>query len=274
MEQCQTGYTWNASDYARNASAQYAWASELIGKLALRGDEQLLDIGCGDGRISAELAKHLSRGGVYGIDASAEMIAEAWRSYTADSFPNLGFQCMDARAIELPQRFDIAFSNAVLHWVDDHSAVLQGVHNALRPGGRMLFQMGGEGNAEAFFSAVEAVTGAPRWRSYFKGFVAPYFFYGISDYERWLPQCGFDPVRIELIPKAMRHSSRESLKGWFRTTWFPYTDRLPRTERECFIEEIIDTYLTAYPPDSEGATTVAMVRLEVEAVTADSLQRS
>lgn len=266
MEPCVTEFKWNARDYARNASAQYGWASELIGKLALRGDEQLLDIGCGDGRISAELATQLSKGGVYGIDASVQMIAAACQSYPADSYQNLNFQCMDARAIELPQRFDIAFSNAVLHWVEDHSAVLRGVRSVLRPGGRLLFQMGGYGNAAAFFTAVESVMGTQCWRDYFNGFVAPYYFYGISDYEWLLPQQGFTPVRIELIPKTMRHRSREALNGWFRTTWFPYTDRLPESERERFIDAVIDEYLAACPVDSEGVTSVAMVRLEVEAV--------
>jgi len=266
MEQHTTDFKWNAGDYARNASAQYGWANELIAKLALRGDEQLLDIGCGDGRITAALATKLLRGRVYGIDASAQMLAAARQSYPVDGYPNLDFHSMDARAIALPQRFDIAFSNAALHWVEDHGAVLQGVRSVLRPGGRLLFQMGGHGNASAFFAAVEAVMRAGRWREYFSGFVAPYSFYAISDYERWLPQHGLAPVRIELIPKAMRHSSADALKGWFRTTWFPYTDRLPAAERKRFIDTVIDEYLCAFPPDSEGATTVGMVRLEVEAV--------
>jgi len=266
MEQHAMDFKWNASDYARNASAQYGWASELIRKLALRGDEQLLDIGCGDGRITAELSTQLPMGGVYGIDASVQMVAAARQSYPADRYPNLDFHCMDARAIELPQRFDIAFSNAALHWVEDHCAVLLGVRSALNTGGRLLFQMGGHGNATAFFAAVEEVMRGGRWREYFSGFVAPYTFYDISKYERWLPQHGLTPMRIELIPKAMRHSSADALKGWFRTTWFPYTDRLPASERELFIDTVIDEYLGAFPPDSEGATTVAMIRLEVEAV--------
>jgi len=266
MEQTATDFKWNAHDYARNASAQHGWANELIDKLKLQGDEHLLDIGCGDGNISAELAKRLSKGHVCGIDASVQMVEAAQQNYPAGRYPNLCFKRQDARTIELPQRFDIAFSNAALHWVDDHSAVLQGVHNVLKTGGHLLFQMGGHGNAAAFFAAVEAIIGSTRWRKYFSDFVTPYYFYNISNYERLLPQYGFTPVRIELISKAMRHNSPEELKGWFRTTWFPYTDRLPKDEREPFINQVIETYLGANPPDKEGMTSVSMVRLEVEAI--------
>lgn len=258
-------FRWDAEDYARNATAQCSWARELIGKLALHGDEQLLDIGCGDGAVSAELATHLPRGSVLGIDASGEMVAAAKRSYSSANAGTPGFRQMDARVICLQERFDVAFSNAALHWVDDHNAVMHGVRRVLKPGGRLLFQMGGDGNAAALFEVLEAVISTPVWRGYFTGFVPPYHFYAVTDYEKWLPENGFEPVRIELIPKMMRHCDSDGLKGWFRTTWFPYTNRLPKGLQEAFIEEVIGCYLSDHPPEDDGTTAVAMVRLEVEA---------
>ena len=258
-------FQWNAHDYARNATAQYGWATELLDKLALRGDERVLDIGCGNGRVSAELVSRLPSGSVLGIDASSEMIAVARQSYGHENSDKLRFRQMDARTIGLEERFDVAFSNAVLHWVDDHNAVLNGLRTVLNPGAGLLFQMGGRGNAAAFFEVLEGVISTPAWRDYFYDFVPPYHFYGMGDYEKWLPDNGFEPVRIELIPKVMRHADSSNLKGWFRTTWFPYTDRLPRESREIFIAQIIERYLASYPPAADGSTSVTMMRLEVEA---------
>ncbi len=260
-----TDFQWNANDYARNATAQYGWARELIDKLALQGDEHLLDIGCGDGRVSAELASDLPNGSVLGIDASAEMITAAQQAWPVAAHPNLRFRRMDARSIRTDERFDVAFSNAVLHWIDDHRAVLSGLDRVLKPGAEILFQMGGHGNATAFFEVLHGVMNTAPWRSYFTDFSHPYHFYHTDDYERWLPEHGFEARRIELIPKQMKHQNSDGLKGWFRTTWFPYTDQLPVKVREPFIDQVIESYLAAYPPDADGTTSVAMVRLEVEA---------
>jgi trans-aconitate methyltransferase len=126
--------------------------------------------------------------------------------------------------------------------------------------------MGGRGNAEEMFSVVHDVIRSPSWHDAFVGFESPWHFYGVEDYQTWLPKCGFTPVRIELIPKDMRHDGRAQLKGWMRTTWFPYTDRIPIERREMFEDEAVEKYLRVYPVDEQGRTHMKMVRLEVEAV--------
>ena len=210
-----------------------------MAKLALKGDEALLDIGCGDGKITAELSRHLPRGLVVGVDASPAMISISQTRFPAEKNPNLRFQQMDAARLELPEEFDVAFSAAVLHWVRDHRAVLRGVRRCLRPGGRILLQMGGKGNAEEMFSVMEEVSRSQSWRDAFVGFEAPWHFQGVEDYQNWLPQCGFTPVRIELVPKDMQHDGPDQLKGWMRTTCFPYTDRVPIERRDPFVDEAV-----------------------------------
>jgi trans-aconitate 2-methyltransferase len=261
----KTRHKWNAEDYARNSRAQLEWAQELIEKLALRGDEAVLDVGCGDGKISARLAL-ATRGNVVGIDLSEDMIELARNRFPAESYPNLSFSQMDATDIRLSARFDVAFSNAVLHWVGDHVAVLRGVHACLNTGGRLLFQMGGRGNAAEVFEVMEEVVRRPRWASSYEGFRAPYHFYGPEEYEEWLPQCGFRPLRIELVAKDMQHAGAEGLVGWLRTTWFPYTDRLPADLHDGFLAEVAERYLAAHPIDAAGSVHVGMVRLEIEAL--------
>ncbi|MCC7264579.1 MAG: methyltransferase domain-containing protein [Candidatus Latescibacteria bacterium] len=256
---------WNARDYAQHCSAQLQWAEELLPKLGLQGDESLLDLGCGEGKITALIAARVPRGRVLGIDLSAEMIALASAQFPPADHANLSFLQMDVGHIDLDQHFDLAFSNAALHWVPDHLAVLRGVRAHLRPGGRILFQMGGRGNAAGIFAALEEVLARPAWRDHFQGFTTPYSFYGPEQYQDWLPRTGFRPQRAELVPKDMQHADAAGLRGWLRTTWFPYTDRLPEDRREAFLGEVVATYLAMYPADQAGCTHVAMVRLEVEA---------
>ena len=106
---------WDARDYAAHSAAQQEWARELIEKLHLRGDEAVLDIGCGDGRPTALLAERLPGGSILGVDRSASMIALAREQFPAAERPNLSFRQMDATHLELPRDFEVAFSTAALH---------------------------------------------------------------------------------------------------------------------------------------------------------------
>src|SRR5277367_571270 len=144
---------WNPADYAANAVVQQTWARELIAKLNLRGDEHILDVGCGDGKVTAELARTLPRGSVTGMDASPQMIEFARKTFPTRKFPNLIFRVVDARKIKFERQFDLVFSNAALHWVDDHRAVLRGAAAVLKSGGRLAISSGGKGNAGDVFAA-------------------------------------------------------------------------------------------------------------------------
>jgi trans-aconitate methyltransferase len=110
-------YVWNADDYAKHSSSQYKWARELIPKLKLSGNEALLDIGCGDGKATAAVAKCLPSGCAVGIDISEDMINLARGTFSHKAYPNLSFQRMDALALTFQARFDRVFSNAALHWI-------------------------------------------------------------------------------------------------------------------------------------------------------------
>ena len=105
----------------------------------------------------------------------------------------------------------------------------------------------------------------PKYRRYFEGFEFPYGFHGIDYYQGLLEEAGFIGRRVELIDKDMAHDGPEGLKGWVRTTWLPYTERLGQADRDIFIEELAQSYLEIEPLDAQGKAHVAMVRLEVEA---------
>ncbi|HTP58900.1 MAG TPA: methyltransferase domain-containing protein [Spirochaetia bacterium] len=258
-------YSWDAEQYARNSTAQFQWAEELLGKLSLRGDERILDIGCGDGKVSAELARRVPQGAVVGVDSSEDMIRKAQAAFPSSSSSSLSFLRMDARELSFREEFDVVFSNAVLHWIKDHGPVLSGVARSLRPGGRLLFQMGGKGNGEEIFSVAAGIVRATGWEQYFRGFDFPWGFFGPQEYALWLSRAGLAARRIELFPRDMRQNGRDGLLGWVRTTWMPYTERLPENLKEQFLGQVADRYLAVHPLTPQGEAVVRMVRLEVEA---------
>lgn len=257
---------WNPGDYAANSASQQAWARELFSKLHLQGTERVLDIGCGDGKITAEIASAVPRGEVVGIDASPEMIHFAQRKFPTSQISNLKFEIMDARRIHFDQKFDLAFSNAALHWVDDHKAFLHGVSRCLRSGGRLVVSCGGKGNAQDVFLALRGEMRLRRWREFFRKIERPYFFHSPEDYARWLPRSGFRSGDVRLADKDMAFEHRDKFAGWFRTTWLPYTQRVPDSIREEFISAVVNRYVAKHPLDSQGRVHVRMVRLEIDAL--------
>ena len=257
---------WNPADYAANSAVQQSWAGELIARLQLRGDEHILDVGCGDGKITAELAMAVPRGWVIGMDASAEMIGFARKTFPASEFSNLKFQIADARKIRFRKRFDVVFSNAALHWVDDHEAILRGATSVLKVGGRLVVSCGGIGNAHDVFLALRPEMRLKRWREFFRRMPLPYFFYTPADYEKWLPQSGFSIQRLELTPKDATYAGAAGFATWLRTTWLPFIQRVPEDLREEFIAAVTRRYVAKHPADAAGQIHVRMVRLEIDAV--------
>ena len=258
-------YNWNAQDYAKNSQNQFQWAKELIPKLKLRGNEALLDIGCGDGKITAELARCLPDGRAIGVDSSEKMITLAQSSFPQKDYPNLSFQVMDARKLAFQSEFDVAFSNAALHWIVDQKAVLAGVKRSLKPGGRLLFQMAGKGNAKDVLNIINELAHVEPWKGFFDKMAFPYGFYDPEEYRAFLQEAGLVAERVELFPKDMKHNGAEGLAGWVRTTWLPFTDRLPVELRAKFVQEIVDRYLKSHPADEAGVVHVGMMRIELEA---------
>lgn len=252
--------------YAQSSSAQVAWAKEIVEKLNLTGNEHILDLGCGDGKVTVELLRHVPSGSVTGMDSSAEMIRYAKETYPLELYPGLSFIQADARTFAVDRQVHLVFSSAALHWVDDQKSVLKRVYGALLTGGRLIATTGGTGNAAGIIASVTEITKRPLWAPYFAGFEAPYFFRGPEEYFQWLRAARLTPLRVALVEKEMVHKDRAGLAAWVRTTWMPFTERIPEEGREEFIKEVVDRYIDTHPVDETGATHVKMVRLEVEAI--------
>lgn len=257
-------HKWSPADYEKSSSAQYKWAIHLLNGLYLAGDEKVLDIGCGDGKISAEIAARVNQGSVLGIDSSQDMIDYARSRYPAERHPNLAFRWGDASHLDFNHEFDLVVSFACLHWVKDHVAVLKGIRDSLRSSGRFLLQCGGRGNAGEILALTEELIRETKWSKYFHNFSFPYYFYGPDEYFAWLEIAGLKAKRVELVPKDMVHTGKTGLEAIIRNTWLPYIERIPEELQSSFISEIADRYVKRYPI-KDGLVHVKMVRLEVEA---------
>jgi trans-aconitate 2-methyltransferase len=155
---------------------KYTWARELVPKFKLSGNKALLDVGCDDGKVTAILAKCLPKGYVVGVDSSEDMINSARRTFSLEAYPNLSFQRMNAAALTFQARFDRVFSNAVLHWILDHKSVLQCVQRSMKSGGRLLFQMGGKGNAQEILAILDGLFREEPWMNSLRASVFPIVF--------------------------------------------------------------------------------------------------
>ncbi|VVB64236.1 Trans-aconitate 2-methyltransferase [uncultured archaeon] len=256
---------WDPEVYSKSSTAQQRWAQELLSKVSIRRNERILDIGCGDGKVTAEIALLVPEGSILGIDNSAEMISFAQIKFPPALWPNLAFQYGDASDLQFVDEFDLVLSFACLHWVQDHIPVLEGIKRSLKKGGKALMQFGGKDNAAAIIAVVDEIISEEKWSEYFDGFEFPYGFFGPDEYLTWLDRAGLNAVRVELVQKDMAQTGREGLASWFKATWLPYIEKVPKDLREDFINEVVDRYVLVHPPDDEGFVHVGMVRLEVEA---------
>jgi trans-aconitate methyltransferase len=194
------------------------------------------------------------------------MIEFAQKKFPTKKLPNLKFYVMDARKIKFAKQFDFIFSNAALHWVDDHQAILRGAAAILKSGGRLIVSCGGRGNAQGVFIALRPEMRLKRWRKFFRRMPKPYFFYAPDDYKRWLPKFGFKIQKLKLASKSATYEGAEGFATWLRTTWIPYVQRVPENWREEFIVAVTQRYGAKHPPDADGKVHVKMVRLEIDAI--------
>jgi trans-aconitate methyltransferase len=118
---------------------------------------------------------------VVGVDSSSEMIAYATKTYPRSQHPNLSFACTDGRSLRFKAEFDVVFSNAALHWVNDHLAFLQGANRALKNKGKLIISCGGQGNAAEVLQVFSDLVRQVPWRFDIDQFHNPYFFYGIEE---------------------------------------------------------------------------------------------
>lgn len=223
---------WDAEVYDRVADPQLEWAQEVLGRLALRGDETVLDAGCGSGRVTALLLDRLPQGRMIAIDGSASMVAKARERLAGRAEVREG----DLSQLELRDEVDLVYSNAVFHWIHDHRNLFSRLFMALRPGGRLVAQCGGSGNVASLAAAIAEVASQERFGQHFAEMEGIWNFATPEDTEAILREVGFEDARCWLQRKEVRP---EQPLDFLRTvTLGPHLERLPEQLQEPFVADV------------------------------------
>jgi trans-aconitate 2-methyltransferase len=231
---------WDAATYHRVAANQEEWGTEVLARLELDGDETVLDAGCGSGRVTRLLLERLPEGKVIGVDASPSMIEEA-RSNLAGFGDRVELQTMNLTDLELDEAVDAVFSNATFHWIADHDRLFARLAAAMRPGGALEAQCGGEGNVAEWKRAVEAIAGEERFAPYFRGMRQPWNFASVGDTEVRLERAGFEVKRVWLERRAVEPPEpREYVRSVGLTQ---HLAQLPDELHDAFIDAVLGSRL-------------------------------
>jgi trans-aconitate 2-methyltransferase len=224
---------WDAHTYDRVSTPQVQWAEQVLGRLELRGDETVLDAGCGSGRVTAMLLERLPRGRVVAVDGSPSMIDAAREALPPD---RVQFLVTDLVHLSLDAPVDAVFSNAVFHWIADHDRLFAALHAALRPGGQLVAQCGGEGNVAAFLAAMARVGGRKPYARHLAGW-RPWNFASPEATEERLRRAGFAQARCW---RSERRVVPEEAASFARTVCLgAHLDRLPESLREAYVSDVL-----------------------------------
>lgn len=245
---------WDAAAYAKMSGLQKAMAAQVLALLELRGDERVLDVGCGEGKITALIAARVPHGEVLGVDPSRDMIAFASSHFGPDTQSNLRFEVADARALAFTDAFDLVVSFNALHWVPDHDSALRSIRAALKPGGRAQLRMVTAGPRQSLESVVEDVRQSPRWQRYFTGFSDPYLRLTPEQYVAAAGRNGLRAVRVRTRDETWDFESRIAFYTFCAVGLVAWTQRLPEAERTAFVDDVLDRY-RSITGDSAGAET-------------------
>ncbi len=219
---------WNAESYQRISAPMEAMGREVLDRLELRGDERVLDAGCGTGRVTAALLERLPRGEVIAVDGSPAMVAEAQERLG----PRVDARVADLTELVLEAPVDAILSTATFHWIPDHDRLFEHMFAALKPGGRFVAQCGGEGNVAAVRAAIDAVA-----EPALAGWAGPWNFQSPEATAERLERIGF--VEVETWPQTVRVEPEDPREYLGTIMLGSHLERIPPERRDGFVDAVL-----------------------------------
>ena len=224
---------WDAETYDEVSDPQFEWGTEVLERLELNGDESAIDAGCGSGKVTEKLLDRLPDGKLLAVDGSEAMIAKA-RERLGDRATYL---VADLAELRIDEPVDVILSTATFHWITDHDRLFRRLHGALRPGGRLVAQCGGEGNVAEYAQAIVTAMAQPEFAPHFEGLAAMWNFAAPDATEEKLRNAGFSDVRCWLQPKPVEPA--QPLEFITTVTLGPHLAQLPEELRRPFAEAVL-----------------------------------
>ena len=221
---------WNAAQYDAKHAFVYEKAKGLVDLLAPKAGERILDLGCGTGALTAEIARRGAE--ILGVDRSEEMISQARKK-----FPALKFELLDVRGLRFNAEFDAVFSNAVLHWIPEAERVIAGVAQALKLGGRFVAEFGGKGNIQRLVDGFHRAFSALGMRE--PDGVGPWFYPSVAEYAGLLERHGLEVREASLFerPTVLEEGER-GLENWIRVFRQTLIERMGEANGQQWIQEV------------------------------------
>ena len=229
-------HEFDGKKYEKASAHQKEWGTKLIAELELQGTERILDLGCGDGALSAHLADLVPNGEVIGVDASRGMIEAALSRVRK----NLRFLLMDINELNFVEQFDVAFSNATLHWIKDHERLLRNVERALVRGGRLRFNFAGDGNCSHFFSVIREAMSAEGFAVHFAGFEWPWYMPSVEEYSALMDASAMNHGRVWGEDADRYFPDAEQMIKWIdQPSLVPFLAHVPDNAKPRFRDFVI-----------------------------------
>lgn len=241
---------WDAAAYFRLSNPHVVWGQPVLDRLPLRGDETVLDAGCGAGRVTADLLERLPRGRVIALDISANMLAEAREQLTPRFGERVTFMQSDLQEFTLEEPVDAIFSTAAFHWVLDHPRLFAALFKALKPGGRLVAQCGGGPNIASVLERAATLMTSEPYAPHFAGWPGPWEFPSAEVTTERLRAAGFVDVEASLVSKPTQMPNATEYRDYLATVIFgSHLDRLPDEKlRHDFVEALTAQTTTDDPP--------------------------
>jgi trans-aconitate methyltransferase len=254
-------FEFDGDKYAKASSHQKEWGRRIIEEFRLRGNEWILDLGCGDGVLTAGFAELVPEGFVLGIDASQNMIETASRQTAR----NLQFRPMDIDSMDLDERFDLVFSNATLHWIKDHRTLLANVFAILNEGGTIRFNFAADGNCSHFYLVIRQVMQEEPYAEYFRDFAWPWFMPKLDGYETLLSEFPFRDAKV-WGENADRHfPDSDAMVRWIdQPSIVPFLERVASLDKAGFRNTVVKRMLEVTQRD-DGTYFETFRRINVSA---------
>lgn len=233
--------TWYGKNYAHNSSVQRCHDDYLLSHLQLKGNESILDVGCGTGAWACRLAQMLPSGHIVGIDPSSSMLNQAYS--TLSTYPhitNLSLMTACAETFSLNEQFDHITALYVMHWIEKQAQALKNMYTHLKQGGHIHLILAPSKEGLPFYKALQKTLS--RWNDPFKDFVNPQQAFDIETYRKLLIEAGFHIEELHYVYHNSVHSNIDALEQWIKQ-WLPYGKYLPEDQRDSFFKDLMQQYL-------------------------------
>lgn len=255
---------WEPHFYREHSSMQHRWAKVLIEKAALPTQGKILDVGCGDGHISALLAHKTTSAQVVGLDLSPFMIQYAATTFTKDQYANLSFEVGDAEELANHNSLMSIVSFSTYHRIKNHLKAFRNAFRALLPGGQFLAVFPAK-MSSVLSECIAEVDSSPKWKKYINARDRKDYILSADHMKEILISAGFAHIRTQLIEDVEIFPNKQSLRDHLRAV-SSYKDVLPSDKELEFFSDIISCYLLRKPPHKDGSVDLDASRIELEAI--------